>query len=77
MKYKRLYFLRHSFAIHSLEQALDNGRDIYAALPVLAAYMGHADIKSTEYYLRLTEDAHRKIIDTMEPFSETVFGGLP
>ena len=32
------------------------GADVNAMMPVLAAYMGHADIRCTEYYLRLTAE---------------------
>jgi integrase/recombinase XerD len=27
-------------------------------LPYLSAYMGHADLRGTQYYLRLTADAY-------------------
>ena len=40
---------------------VDTGTDIYVALPLLATYMGHADITSTEYYLRFTEDTLLRI----------------
>ena len=51
----RLHDLRHSFCCHSLKQMSDAGIDLYCALPVLSAYVGHSSIKSTEKYLRLTE----------------------
>jgi hypothetical protein len=34
----------------------DAGIDMYCALPVLSAYLGHSGISSTERYLRLTEE---------------------
>lgn len=71
----RPHDLRHSYAVHALEKMVDNGMDIYVALPLLATYMGHADITSTEYYLRFTQDTLLRIIDTQEPVSQRVFGG--
>ena len=54
---------------------VDTGTDIYVALPLLATYMGHADITSTEYYLRFTEDTLLRIIDAQQQTSHRVFGG--
>lgn len=52
----RVHDLRHTFAVRSLRQNLQNGKDIYAALTALMVYLGHSKISSTEYYLRLTAD---------------------
>lgn len=71
----RPHDIRHSFAVHSLEKAVASGMDAYAALPTLASFMGHADIKSTEYYLRLTEEHYRGIIEAQARCSAVVFGG--
>lgn len=71
----RPHDLRHSYAVHALEKMVDNGTDIYVALPLLATYMGHADITSTEYYLRFTQDTLLRIIDTQQQVSQRVFGG--
>ncbi|KAA0969853.1 tyrosine-type recombinase/integrase [Paeniglutamicibacter gangotriensis] len=43
----RPHDLRHSYAVHALEKMVDDGTDIYAALPLLATYLGHADITSS------------------------------
>lgn len=71
----RPHDLRHSYAVHALEKMVDTGTDIYVALPLLATYMGHADITSTEYYLRFTEDTLLRIIDAQQQVSQRVFGG--
>lgn len=71
----RPHDLRHSYAVHALEKLVDNGMDVYVALPLLATYMGHADITSTEYYLRFTQETLMRIIDAQEPVSQRVFGG--
>ena len=33
---------------------IDNGMDMYVALPILSTYLGHKTIMATERYLRLT-----------------------
>lgn len=72
----RPHDLRHSYAVHALEKMVDDGMDVYAALPLLSTYMGHADIHSTEYYLRFTEDTLLRIIDAQQQTSQQVFGGV-
>ena len=71
----RPHDIRHSYAVHVLEKMVDDGTDIYVALPLLATYMGHADITSTEYYLRFTHDTLLRIIDAQQQVSQRVFGG--
>ena len=53
----RVHDLRHTFACHRLRAWAREGADVGALMPVLAAYMGHADTRCTEYYLRLTAEA--------------------
>jgi integrase len=50
----RTHDIRHSYAVQALRMMENRGLDPRAALPVLGAYMGHRNIRSTEYYLRLT-----------------------
>lgn len=47
----RVHDFRHAFAIQSLLRWYRSGVDIQAKLPMLATYMGHVSIASTEYYL--------------------------
>lgn len=58
----RLHDLRHTFAIHTLEQLHKEGAEYYNILPVLSKYLGHTDIRHTEYYLRLTKNNYEKVI---------------
>lgn len=53
----RTHDLRHSYAVAALAKMQADGVDVGTALPVLATFMGHADIVSTEYYLRLDPSA--------------------
>lgn len=52
----RVHDLRHTFAVHSLQQNIEMGKDIYTSLTGLMVYLGHSKISSTEYYLRLTAE---------------------
>jgi len=69
----RLHDVRHTFAVHALEQMVKQGLDIYCALPILSTYLGHRTIESTEKYLRLTSVAHADIIRALEPLYENLF----
>ncbi len=50
----RLHDWRHTFAVRSFKQLVDKGYDMYVALPILSAYLGHKTIYATEKYVRLT-----------------------
>lgn len=68
----RTHDFRHTFAIHSLEKMMEEEVDLYVTLPYLSKYMGHADIRATEYYLRLTDQIFGNIIDKSEDVLPTV-----
>jgi len=59
--------LRHSFACHCLLKWYRQGVDINARLPVLATYMGHADMRFTYRYLHampeLLDEANRRFLN--------------
>ncbi|MBQ9001523.1 MAG: tyrosine-type recombinase/integrase [Eggerthellaceae bacterium] len=74
-KVPRPHDARHGFAVRSLERAEEKGLDPYVSLPLLAQYMGHADIKSTEYYLRFTQGAYTRVLDAQAVNTAVVFGG--
>jgi len=50
----RVHDLRHTFAVHRMMIWYREGVDLNAKLPILAAYMGHRNIVSTQKYLHLT-----------------------
>jgi len=54
--------LRHGFAVANLRRWAAGDRDLAAMLPYLACYMGHADLRGTQYYLRLTADAYPDVM---------------
>lgn len=66
----RLHDLRHTFAVHSLQKAISEGKDINAFLPIISKYLGHESIEATGKYLRLTAEVYPEIIATMNDFSK-------
>src|SRR5439155_13697686 len=54
-RFPRIHDFRFSFAINALIRWYRDGIDVQSKLPLLAAYMGHASILSTYYYLRFIE----------------------
>jgi integrase/recombinase XerD len=56
-----IHSLRHGFAVANLRRWASAGADLAVMLPYLSAYMGHADLRGTQYYLRLTADAYPEV----------------
>lgn len=57
-----IHSIRHTFCTKSLSKMLKDGMDIYAAIPVLAAYVGHTNYADTEKYIHFTEQDHEDFI---------------
>jgi len=68
----RVHDFRHTFSVHSLQQWVADGKDIYVALPILATYLGHDDLKVTEKYLRLTAEVFPEMLKLSEAYSQAV-----
>jgi len=60
----RLFDLRHTFATHRLYQWMRAGKDLYAMMPYLSSYMGHARLNETFYYIHLVPG----MLETMSGF---------
>lgn len=61
-KTPNLHSLRHTFCTQSLEQMLDSGMDLYTAIPILAAYLGHVNLADTERYIHFTAGHYKKFL---------------
>lgn len=72
-RYPRIHDLRHTFAVHSLEQSIELGLDPYCSLPALSIYMGHKGIESTEYYLRLTKHYFINVLRYTQAQADIIF----
>jgi len=62
----RVHDFRHSHCVHCLKRWVLSGMEITNLLPYLSAYLGHADFRGTQYYLRLTADLYPDIVSRME-----------
>jgi integrase len=62
----RVHDLRHTYCVHCLKRWVLEGKDLTNLLPYLSAYLGHADFRGTQYYLRLTADLYPDIIQKTE-----------
>lgn len=62
----RVHDFRHTMAVYSFKNALDNNYDLLTFLPILSAYLGHKDIYATEKYLHLVSDMYPDIRNKIE-----------
>jgi len=73
----RLHDLRHTFATHALRHMVEQGMDLYCALPILSTYLGHASVAATERYVRLTADQYPDLLLTISQTCAGVFPEVP
>lgn len=62
----RLHDFRHTFAVHSLQSAIEKGIDPNAFIPLLSVYLGHKSLSATERYLRLTAEVYPYLTAEMD-----------
>ena len=62
----RVHDFRHTMAVYSFKNAVDNNYDLLTFLPILSAYLGHKDIYTTEKYLHLVSDMYPDIRNKIE-----------
>lgn len=70
----RIHDWRHTFAVKAFKQLIDQGIDMYVALPILSTYLGHKTIYATERYLRLTMDIYPYLEEKCSEKFKQVFG---
>ena len=61
-KTPNIHSIRHTFCTKSLEKMLGSGMDVYTAIPILAAYVGHVNYMDTEKYIHFTEQGHEDFV---------------
>jgi len=59
----RLHDMRHTFCVHTLTKQVKNNVDLYTALPILSAYIGHSSVGATQRYVRLTAEVYPELIE--------------
>ncbi len=52
----RLHDLRHTAAVHRVVAWYRSGRHVQQPMPLLATYLGHVDLRSTQQYLQMTPE---------------------
>lgn len=62
----RLHDFRHTYSVHCLKKWVTEGKDLSSLLPYLSAYLGHVDLRGTQYYLRLTAELYPDIVAAVE-----------
>ena len=68
--------LRHLFCNKALNQMLEKEYDENVVIVYLYKYMGHKSITETEYYLHFTDYNKKKLIDTNDTFSKSLYEGV-
>jgi integrase len=61
--------LRRTFGVHCMRRWLKAGKDLGSMLPILSAYLGHANIESTEAYLAVMPERFTRQISCLLPAS--------
>ena len=59
--------LRSTFAVHRITSWIKGGADLNLMLPALSAYMGQAELTSSDRFLRLTPERFRKELNSLSP----------
>jgi integrase len=62
-KLPRIHDIRHTFCTTSLNKMIASGMSLYVAVPLLAAYVGHVNLRDTERYIHLTEHSYGDFIE--------------
>jgi len=73
----RTHDIRHSFAVNVLLRWYRAGADVRAKLPLLATYMGHVSIVSTERYLHFVDELAAHASDRFNAHYGDVIVPLP
>lgn len=66
-RYPRIHDIRHSFIVHAYANLTNAYHlDLYTAMPLIASYVGHTNIKDTERYIHLPEFHYSNITSAGE-----------
>lgn len=69
----RLHDLRHTFCVKSLHHMVESGMDLYHVMPILATYVGHKSIESTNAYIRLTAEMYPALLKKVNTAYKHIF----
>jgi integrase len=68
--------LRPTFAVYCLREWIERKKDLRSMLPILAAYMGHVSLSSTEEYLSFAPNRFWKQLSSLSPGAQGASGCL-
>jgi integrase len=57
-----IHGIRHTACVHAMADMVHEGKDIYCALPILSAFMGHKNMEDTETYIHLTQEIYPDLL---------------
>jgi len=69
----RVHDLRHTMGTHSLAKMVRDGLDVYTALPLLSACLGHKTLDATEGYVRLTCNEFPDLLQQCEDMNNFIY----
>lgn len=69
----RIHDLRHTMAVHSLEQMVRSGMDLYTAMPIISTCLGHKSLSATEQYVRLTYEMYPDLVEQCSAIASFVY----
>lgn len=69
----RIQDIRHTFCVRSMKKMSEEGKDLYYALPVLSAYVGHSSLAATDRYVRMTADMYPGLLGKTESICSYIF----
>ncbi|WP_439484115.1 tyrosine-type recombinase/integrase [Cyclobacterium plantarum] len=73
----RLHDVRHTYSVHALAKMVEDGLDLYYALPLLSTFLGHRSLDATEQYVRLTSEMYPGLIRDLNAVCGYVFPKTP
>lgn len=69
----RVHDLRHTFSLYAMEKMTKQGADMYHSMPVLATYLGHKALSSTEHYVRLCRAMYPELEKKIKFINQQIF----
>jgi integrase len=68
----RIHDVRHTFCCHTLQNAVEGGRELTNMLPYLSEYLGHGSLTATSQYLRMTAEVYPSVLSAIEKICSIV-----
>jgi len=68
-----IHSLRHTFTVHSLIKAEEEGRGFMETVPFLSTYLGHSGLMETDKYLQARHELYTQAHAIIEDYTRNVF----